>query len=536
MKSARKLLSMVAATVLAGATAMTAGAAPVFAQERSGSLAGSVHDTRGAAVSGAMITVYPADLSGSEVAQTTTGTGGRFEVPALQPGGYRLLIDREGWSEWAPGRITDPARAAVYRIRPARTTVATSVVTAFGVLAGRVTTAAGRPAPGIRVSVTDLTASEWDVTTAADGTYAMTVPPQEGYVVGFTNGHVTQYSPQTLEWAQARRYPVSAGRTTRVDEQLIAPAVLTGRLLGLTGHPVAGARVHVEILMIAGVAETTTAADGTYQVDGLPPGDVKVEFITPGGQVQWAYQKESSRLADRIPLVLGTVTTVDDTLVPPTPPGAVAGRVTTATGEPAAGITVTVLDPTIESWDTTTAADGTYSLSLPAGTGYLVSFTNGELTQYAPHTLDRDQAGRYTVAPGATTRIDEQLFTPAVLTGRLLDANGTPVAGAAVSVDILATASVAETTTGPDGTYRIGAMAAGEVVVGFTSPDGRRQWAYRKTSFDTADHITLTLGTVTTVDDTLLPAVARVAGRALAPMPDRHPPMRCARLDPWSRA
>lgn len=312
----RKLVSVVGAVVLAGTAALTAGAAPAFARGRTGTIAGTVHDTRGAVVAGATIVVYPADPSGSEVGRVTTGLRGTFGMDALPSGRYRVLIDRDGWSEWAPGRITDPTLAYAYQVRPGHTTVVTCVVTAPGRIAGRVTTPAGKPAAGIAVAVYDPSASEWDTTTAADGTYSAALPPGSGYIVSFTNGELLQHSPRTLVWSEAMPYTVTTGRTTRVDERLIAPAVLTGRLVDETGAPVAGAQVYVNIAATAGAAETVTGPDGSYRFDAMPPGIVVVGFHTLDGRQQWAFQKLVGDEADLITLTLGVVTTVDDTLLP----------------------------------------------------------------------------------------------------------------------------------------------------------------------------------------------------------------------------
>ena len=313
----RVIVSVIAAAVLAGTAAVPAGASPAVAQARTGSLVGAVRDTRGAAVSDATIVVYPADLAGPEVARTTTGDTGRFGVSALETGSYKILIDRDAWFEWAPGRITDPEEAATYRIFAGHTTAASSVVTAPGLIAGRVTAPGGGAAPGITVTVDEPTLSSWSTSTAGDGSYSVSLPPGTAYTVSFTNGELTQYSPRTLDWTLARRYSVTSGRTTRVDERLLAPAVLTGRLFDESGLPVAGARVDVAIVATAGAVWTTTGPDGRYQFATMPPGDVTVGFTAPDGREQWAHQKISGAEADLIMLSLGSVTTVDETLLPP---------------------------------------------------------------------------------------------------------------------------------------------------------------------------------------------------------------------------
>ncbi|GAA0804738.1 carboxypeptidase-like regulatory domain-containing protein [Spirilliplanes yamanashiensis] len=329
MQRPRVIISVIAAAVLATAAAATAGAPPAVAGAGAGAgaggLVGTVRDTCGVPVRDATIVVYPSDLSGSEVARTSTGTAGRFRVPALEAGSYTILIDRDGWSEWAPGRITDPAGATTYRVVAGHTTRANSVVTAAGVIAGRVTAPHGGPAGGIRVTVEGPSASAWDTVTAAGGTYSMSLPPGTGYTVSFTNGELTQYSPRTLDRAQARQYTVTSGRVTRVSERLLPPAVLTGRLVDESGNPVAGAQVGVSIAATAGFASATTGPDGRYRLDTMPPGDVTILFTTPDGREQWAHQKTSSDQADLFTLALGTITTVDETLLPLTSP-ALRGR------------------------------------------------------------------------------------------------------------------------------------------------------------------------------------------------------------------
>lgn len=159
----------------------------------------------------------------------------------------------------------------------------------------------------------------------------------------------------------------------------------------------------------------------------------------------------------------------------------------------------------------TTAPDGTYAVNLPPGSDYAVSFTDGELTQHSPRTLDWALARHYTVRSGRTVRVDERLLAPATVGGTLTDEHGTPIAGAAVGLMLLDTAGEVWTTTGTDGSYLFDKLPPGTVIVQFGAA-GRTQWAYGKTSFETADRFTLSLGKHTTVDDTLLPLAATAPG------------------------
>jgi hypothetical protein len=68
-------------------------------------------------------------------------------------------------------------------------------------------------------------------------------------------------------------------------------------------------------------------------------------------------------------------------------------------------------------------------------------------------------------------------------------------------------------TTDANGQYRLEKLAPGAIKVFFHTADGREQWAYQKLSYDEAESFTLSLGTVTTVNDTLLP-LTTLAGQS----------------------
>ncbi|WP_433360572.1 carboxypeptidase-like regulatory domain-containing protein [Actinoplanes sp. CA-142083] len=310
-------IRMITTVTLAAAIAATGVATPALADTGTGSISGSVRDTKGAVVANSEITVYPPTQPSGPVAVTHTDAAGKFRVTGLDEGSYQIQIGLGGWTEWAPGRVGNPADARTYTVAAGRTTRATSVVTAAGVVTGRVTTPAGRPAAGIAVSADDDNqARTWNTTTAADGTYSLKVPPGDAYVIGFQDGNLRQYSPRTLDRTQARHYTVRSGRTLRVDDQLLAAASLTGRLTDATGAPAAGAQVHFIDTTTAYELVSTTDADGRYRFEKLSPAEIKVWFRTADGQEQWAHQALSYDEAATFTLSLGAVTTVDDQLLP----------------------------------------------------------------------------------------------------------------------------------------------------------------------------------------------------------------------------
>lgn len=138
--------------------------------------------------------------------------------------------------------------------------------------------------------------------------------------------------------------------------------------------------------------------------------------------------------------------------------GTLAGTVT-AGGAPVAGATISVAGP-LER-DTTTGADGTYSLVLTAGEYDVTVSAFG----YESATADA------TITAETTTTLDVALEAADShpVSGTVTDAtSGDPVAGATVTIE---GAPVEPATTGADGTYTFAAVPAGSYEV--TADGGR---------------------------------------------------------------
>src|SRR5277367_3518563 len=81
-------------------------AAPGWSQVESGRIVGTVHDTSGAAVPGARVTV---ENTGTSILHTvTTDATGQFVVTQLQPGTYTASVEHEGFQKVveAPFQLT----------------------------------------------------------------------------------------------------------------------------------------------------------------------------------------------------------------------------------------------------------------------------------------------------------------------------------------------------------------------------------------------------------------------------------------------
>ncbi len=300
---------------VAGIVAASSAAGPAFADDPTGSLAGVVRDTRGAAVPGAVIGVF-ADPSSDAVQELQADSRGRFTVSGLEAGAYQVRIGLGGWSEWAPGRISDPAQARTYRVRPDRTTTANSVVTAAGIIAGRFFGPDGKPAARAAVNVTNVdNASEHGGVTAADGTFRIRVRPDQTFIVNYAVGPLGQYVPHTFDPARATRFFVRSGQTVRVTDRAVALSGISGRLTDAAGAPAGGVNVSFINIDTVNQSDTTTGPDGAYDFSGLlEPGRYKVRFSSEGGS-QYAHQKPDYGSADIITVASGETAVVDDQLL-----------------------------------------------------------------------------------------------------------------------------------------------------------------------------------------------------------------------------
>ena len=191
-----------------------------------------------------------------------------------------------------------------------------------------------------------------------------------------------------------------------------------------SGLIIAGATVSAT----PGGANATSAADGTYNIS-VAPGN----YTVTASRSLYISQSQAANVSQ------GIATTVNFQLQPQ--PGWIAGTVTDASsGAPIAGATIVVIPGGANA---TTAADGTYNISLGPGT----------YTATASRPLYGSQSLGATVVSAATTSVDFQL-TPGAgwLVGTVTNAaTGAPISGATLTL----VPGGLTTTTAPDGTYNL---------------------------------------------------------------------------------
>ena len=258
---------------------------------------------------------------------------------------------------------------------------------------------------------------------------------------------------------------VKKGEAQRINASLpsAATTTITGRVVtGLASSPVQGVTISVEYPSTNASGQTVwnevqstravTAADGTYTAN-VPPTTADrtyvVGFLAPGFRTEYHNDKTTRETADRVSTTFSSPASgINATLSPATQ---VTGKVTGVNGNALAGVTVRAISYTAGSpattrgsWGplngtspTTTDADGTFRLDVPADTPFRLEYaTSGRETRFYPSATIADEGENITVANNqVVTGRDATLPTLAQLGGSVTEPNGTAyTAGGAVEL------------------------------------------------------------------------------------------------------
>jgi 5-hydroxyisourate hydrolase-like protein (transthyretin family) len=275
-----------------------------------------------------------------------------------------------------------------------------------------------------------------------------------------------------------------------------------------SGEPIAGASVYA---YTAGdqefLADATTDDDGRYKLRNVRATDVKVQFHTMG-MTQWAHRQADFDSATTLTVPADGTLAVDERL---SPTGTLSGRLTEASGEPAAWVAVQAFTSEDESATYGyTDENGQYALSVLPG-AYKVQFLRDATEQWATGKTERDAADVVRVAAGQTVQVDDTLLATGTLGGRLTASDGSPLVYATVSLyrdDTYVTA----TSTDEDGRYLFAGVLPGAYRVGFALEGGATQYIPGTAIRSGATAFPVTAGEHTTADDALV-AVGRMQGR-----------------------
>ncbi|TMK39212.1 MAG: hypothetical protein E6G56_11735, partial [Actinobacteria bacterium] len=447
--------------------------------------ANAAQDSGDSGLSGRTVTATPA--TGSAIT-TTTAADGTYTLNGLTPGvQYTISVSHSGESCSTPGGCT-------------YTTTPTSGQTLTGDNFGLYQTASvsgtvyrdqnangtqdsgDSGLSGRTVTATPLTGSAITTTSAADGTYTLNgLTPGVQYTISVTHSGETCSTPTSSDCTYTTT-PTSGQTLTGDNFGLYATGQVSGRVwgdsnangvfdssseAGLSGRTVRA------VPPSGSAITTTTASDGTYTLTGLKPGvaySIQVDRTTEAcstpdtGNCNYTETLSSGQTVSGDDFGLYGGASVSGTVFRDNNANA-----TQDTGDSGlSGRTVTATPSTGSAIITTTASDGTYTLTgLKPGVQYTIAVSHSGETCLEPSGGCTYTA---TLSSGQTTTGDDfGLYQTASVSGTVYrdqNANATQdtgdsgLSGRTVTATP-STGSAITTTTASDGTYTLNGLTPG---------------------------------------------------------------------------
>lgn len=347
------------------------------------------------------------------------------------PGRYRIQFQRDfGDPQWAYGARTAEA-ATVFEVTAGQSVTVNETQLPIGSVTGRITTADGAPAPGVRVDLIDRDGIGGPLAiTDQDGRYRI-----DGFGGDWRlrlmreNSNLVQWYPNAWDESDAATITVTPGAVLPIDQQLLATGSLSGHFTDAAGTGLAG--VEVKPSFAAG-GDTGlwayTGEDGGYTFPELRPGDYIVRFDGAQGVDQYARGKVTAAAADRVTVGAGQAAVVDDVRLPT---GSLTLRARdAATGQPLQDFSAFIGSRSVWADNGVIALPAvradTYQATVDAR-GYLVARTT------------------ITVTAGAETALTVDLTPMARLHTKVVDrATGQPLAGVCVLALELVTPAIGD--------------------------------------------------------------------------------------------
>ena len=302
---------------------------------------------------------------GSENRTTSTNADGRYEVKDLPAGRYTVAVNRSGYLRLSYGQRRPFEQGKPLQVADRQ--VVDNIdftLPRMSLITGRVFDEAGEAISGVRVfamrsiffegrrrmspaagggpvAFTD-DVGQYRILGLAPGSYFVLADMRETWTVAEngveqTLGYAPTYFPGTTIVGDARRVAVGVGQEAGNTDLALVPgraASVSGVALDSQGRPMAGRTVGLvqeyrgpNFGMIGMIGQSTVAADGSFKISNVPPGDYKVRAQS-SSDVGGATVPEAATA----PVSLNGVD-VDNVTLRTSAGWSVTGRITTENGE-----------------------------------------------------------------------------------------------------------------------------------------------------------------------------------------------------------
>ncbi|HSO23723.1 MAG TPA: carboxypeptidase-like regulatory domain-containing protein [Chondromyces sp.] len=364
---------------------------------------------------------------------STTDAAGLFVVDGLWPGEFEMYVRADGLRNLhqVVRLATTDSEPIVVRLQPGHE------------LRGRVESAAGEPAPGIRIVAAPASQS-FD---SGSSEYAVTQSDADGRFLFDSLGPGTQSVTARSDDGRTARATAEAGQPEDVVLRFARGGVIRGTVYGPDGTPVAGARIMAGNRAAQQSARDDTAADGRFELEDAAPGS-------------WVVRASAEGLVpakEEIEMPEGETVTVDLRLERG---AAVVGEVRGLRASELQSCQVRVDG----GGSARPSADGAFRIDgVPSG--------EREVVVMEMSSRRSRSAGVVVPEAGESDYVVVDFASGLTVGGRVLR-GGTGVPGLTVSVYGVADTVSGETATGPDGGWRVEGLEPGEYQVWAASRSG----------------------------------------------------------------
>jgi hypothetical protein len=304
--------------------------------------------------------VITAPELGPDNRQTSTGLDGRFEIKDLPAGRYNVTVRRSGYLPLRYGQRRPLEQGKPLQLLDKQVVENIDfALPRMGLITGRVLDEANEPVAGVQVMAmrsmffdgrrrlvpvsggpmpqTD-DAGQFRLLGLPPGTYYIRAMLRETWTVtenGVTQmfGYAPTYFPGTTNLGDARRVSVGIGQEAgNIDFSLIPgrAATVAGMAFDATGRPLVGQSVGLtqetrgpEMMMMMSAGNSPVAADGSFTIKNVPPGEYKLMARASGDK--------GTEVATQ-PIVVNGVD-LDNVSLTTMPGWSLKGRIVTDTGE-----------------------------------------------------------------------------------------------------------------------------------------------------------------------------------------------------------
>ena len=294
---------------------------------------------------------------------TSSDADGRYEIKDLPGGRYNISVTRSGYLRLSFGQRRPFEQGRPFDLANGqRADNVDFTLPRMGLITGRVLDEANEPISGVRVMtmrtvyfegrrrlipesqpvMTD-DAGQYRVLGLTPGSYYVMADTRETWTVVDNGvervlGYAQTYYPGTPGFTDARRVAVGVGQEANNTDFALIPgraAAVSGTVYDSQGRPVGGRQISVgqefrgpNQMFAMSTTGTTSAADGTFRMTGLAPGEYKFSVRT-AADVNGVTVQESAAAT-----IVASGIDIDNLALVTSSGWTVSGTVVTDTGDP----------------------------------------------------------------------------------------------------------------------------------------------------------------------------------------------------------